>query len=192
VNQDGADIMRAMLPVLTFMLGMLLSVYERRRSERLAIRNVQIIVMLELANNLRIFNMGVPPDRNYQRRYAVSFANHFGLAKADVLNVYLGKIGQLPSGAAIPLYVAFHIIDDFNTGMSTYLKNCDANEDFPGMADDACRLLDSAYPVLEKVRAALVALKAPTSVLEHFDSQRGLAYLAYRRAIGETEAKSAQ
>jgi hypothetical protein len=185
VDQSGNNLLKVGLPVFTFVLGLLYSQYEKRRAQKLAIRNVQMMVMLEMTENLRRLCLLLPVRRDCDMRYANFFAENFGRVRMEIHKVYLNKMDQLPPKTLIPLYLAYNTIDRFNDRIGKYSAQLKRDKEFAEKEEEACAVLKAGFDTVDDIRKALLTMDIPEADINGFESERGVTYIAFMKRINE-------
>lgn len=175
-SKTTLDLMNAVLPVVTFLLGIAVSQLEKWRALRRRVRNIKTMLRQELVEDYRLLNAVVA--RKDQRvgnpQVAAMMASSIS---STIYDSYLSKLDELSPKDLDAVYDAYLAIKFLCRSADDFLKalqdKIQSESKFKALGAIVVVLADAA---LGKTKHALVRLATDRSVMATHEGQRGSAF----------------
>jgi hypothetical protein len=176
------EFLKLWLPVVTFIAGYLLSIFDRLRESRRKLRNMKMIVCKEMSENYKLLNQVVPSNKDDSAHPdpIAQMAQRFSFA---VYERYLDRLDQLPTEDLGKIYDAGAALKDLQSKADAFLAASPVAAMTPGARDGLAGLLIGEAPkCLELLAQALGTFPEGTSFLRTQAGDRGSSLRAYKKA----------
>jgi hypothetical protein len=208
-SNQTLDIIKLILPFITFTLGYVLSSFDKFRETRRKQRNMRSILFKELKENYELLNKVIPADEqrhSHNPQLVALLTQNLSLA---VYDKYLGSLSELSPEEVDKIYDAYsHMLGAVKDGKSFLATLATAKDQ--GQDDEhrspvwaaAVSVITRSDKALEAMAAALLTFKNGQSTLDALKGERGSALVTYDevsnmiketdRMLKETDRPSAQ
>ena len=183
VESGLLDVLKAIVPAVTFLLGVMVGELNRWRDSRRKVINLKTMLRQELTDSFNKMTPTIPRnDQNFD--FPQITAVTASSVNTSIYDGYLSKLDELSASELDVVYAAYQSLNHLKIISE---KMSEAIE--PGNLDDgkaaamAAIIVKSAPNSLEKVREALTVLGVPISDMRKHDEQRGKAIDSYKEVI---------
>ena len=183
VESGLLDVLKAIVPAVTFLLGVMVGELNRWRDSRRKVINLKTMLRQELTDSFNKMTPTIPRNDqtfDFPQITAVTASS----VNTSIYDGYLSKLDELSASELDVVYAAYQSLNHLKIISE---KMSEAIE--PGNLDDgkaaamAAIIVKSAPNSLEKVREALTVLGVPISDMRKHDEQRGKAIDSYKEVI---------
>ena len=172
-DPDLIDALRPILPIATFILGILVSKLEKWRLERRAVRNIQVMFLLELQENFRMLIMFVPRKDQTDSSIPRVIADHLRPPRTAVYQAYLGRIDQLAPQKVNGLYQAYLYLDRLYADVVTYRKMRDDEVEASVLSNVAAAVSIWAAKSSGVLTETMIEIGGNRKAIAELETQRG-------------------
>jgi hypothetical protein len=184
------DLIKLILPVVTFFLGYVLSSFDKFRESKRKLRNMKSILFKEIKENYKLLNHVVPkkeqtgtpiPDLTALLCQELSFS---------IYEQYLGRLDDLTSKELDMIYDAYFQAKQAAKAGESYLSGTKelkalgqliSEQQKDSITARATQVVMYAETAFEKMEAALGLFKGGKEVIEDLDKVRGGALATYQQ-----------
>jgi hypothetical protein len=171
------DIVKAVLPVITFLLGIFVSQLDKWRDLRRKVRNIRTMLRQELVEDYRLLNAIITrPD---QRQVVGDFYLAASIASSissSIYDSYLSKLDELSSQDLDAVYNAYLSIKNLRRFADRFLAEEQDAKTKQQLASLATTVVVTANTALGKTKDALARLATDPAVMASQEAQRGVAF----------------
>lgn len=170
------DLVKTVLPVVTFLLGIVVSQLDKWRDLRRKVRNVRTMLRQELVEDYRLLNPIVPrAGQGVGNPHIVALMA--GSTSTSIYDAYLSKLDDLSAKDLDAVYNAYLSIKTVRKSGDEFLKALeDKTQERGKFAALATSLVVAAESALGKTKDALARLAADACILSVHECDRGTAF----------------